>query len=256
MWWTSEGERVLHGAEWDLFREGLSSLWDEVEVSEEEDGPGSTGIAVFDELPKAERLAFLATVAKGLTDQDEPCPDLRALTEGTAAAIFAHIRYHIEVEIELRGEATASESSGRVRSRTLRQMVLDAADQLGIDRGSLRGKSGSDALVDWSDLIDELRDCILWDDRDYLAGETFLDLDPAVGDALKEQLGIAEDYFSAAPVEPTRAGLEEIRANLRRICRRPRAWGGDAVVGRDTTVPEACAQQIHDLLLVKPNRRG
>ena len=51
MWWTSEGERVLTGAEWDLFREGLSTLWDDVEMSEDEDGPDTTGIAVFDEPP-------------------------------------------------------------------------------------------------------------------------------------------------------------------------------------------------------------
>ena len=57
--------------------------------------------------------------------------------------------------------------------------------------------------------------------------------------ANKEQLGIAEDYFCAAPFEPTRAGLEDIRASLRRICRRPRAWGGNAVVGPDTTISGA-----------------
>ncbi len=118
-------------------------------------------------------------------------------------------------------------------------MVLAAAEQVGIDCGPLRAKSGSDALVEWSDLIDELRDRILWDDRDYLAGDAFLDLDPAVGDALKEQLGIVEDCYSAAPLEPTPAGLDEIRASLRRICRRPRAWGGDAVVGPDTTISGA-----------------
>jgi len=170
MWCTSQGERVLNGAEWDLFREGLSCLWDDVEASEEEDGPGTTGIAVFDELPKAERLSLLASVAKGLTDEDEPCPDLTALTEGTVAAIFAHILYLIEVEIELQEEAMASGSSRMVRSRRLRQMVLAAADQVGIDRGPLRVESGSDALAEWSDLTDELRDRILWDDRDYLAG--------------------------------------------------------------------------------------
>ena len=60
MWWTSAGERVLSGAEWDLFREGLSCLWDDVEASEEEDGPGTTGIAVFDGLAKAERLARIS----------------------------------------------------------------------------------------------------------------------------------------------------------------------------------------------------
>jgi hypothetical protein len=239
MWWASSGERVLRGAEWELFREGLSCLWDDVEVSEEEDGLGTTGLAVFDDLPKAERLALLATVAKGLTDEDEPCPDLTALTEGTVAAIFAHIRYHVEVEIELQEEAIASGSSGRARSRSLREMALASADQVGIDRGPLRADSGRHAPAEWSDLIDELRDRILWDDRDYLAGDTFLDLDPAVDDALKEQLGIAEDYFSAPPLEPTLAGLEEIRASLRRICRRPRAWGGDAVVGPDTTISGA-----------------
>ncbi len=234
MWWTSAGERVLRGAEWTLFREGLSCLWDEVEAAEDEDGPGTTEIVVFDELSKAERLSLLATVAKGLTDVDEPCPELTALTEGTVAAVFAHIRYHIEVEIELSEEAITSGSSARLRSR-LREMVLTAADQVGIDPGALRAESGSDALEEWSDLIDELLDRILWDDRDYLEGNAFLDLDPAVGDVLKEQLGIEEDYFSSAPIEPSQAGLAEIRATLRRICRRPGAWGSDDVVGPDSS---------------------
>ena len=75
MWWTSAGERVLTGAEWDIFREGLSTLWDEVEMSEDEDPTGTTGIPVFDGLSKAERLALLALVAKGLCDETEPCPD-------------------------------------------------------------------------------------------------------------------------------------------------------------------------------------
>jgi hypothetical protein len=105
-------------------------------------------------------------------------------------------------------------------------MVLAAADQVGIDRGRLRTESGSDMLADWSDLIDELRDWIFWNDRDYFAGDAFLDLDPAVSNALKEQLSIPDDYYSAAPVEPTRAGRGEIRATLRRVCHRPQAWSG------------------------------
>ncbi len=35
-------------------------------------------------------------MAKGLIDEDESCPDLTALTEGTVAAILARIRYHVE----------------------------------------------------------------------------------------------------------------------------------------------------------------
>jgi hypothetical protein len=92
-------------------------------------------------------------------------------------------------------------------------MVLASAMQMGINFGPLRAESGNDALAKWPDMIDDLRDRLRWDDRDYLAGDAFLDLDPAVADALTEQLRKAEDYFSAAPVEPTRAGVEEIRAS-------------------------------------------
>lgn len=85
MWWSSSGERVLNGTERELIREGLSSLWDDVEAAEDEDGAGTTEFVVFDELPKAERLALLAGAAKGWTDENEPCPDLTALMEGTVA---------------------------------------------------------------------------------------------------------------------------------------------------------------------------
>lgn len=116
MWWTSAGERVLNGTEWDLFREGLSCLWDDVEASEEEDGPGTTGIAVFDETPKAERLALAASMAKGLTGEDAPYPDRTALTAG----IFAHICYLTDVEIEIQEDGIAPEGSvpQRVHRRT------------------------------------------------------------------------------------------------------------------------------------------
>jgi hypothetical protein len=63
-------------------------------VSEDEDGPATTGIAVFDELPKAERLAVLACLAKVLTDEDAPRLDLTALTGVSIAwlAVFETTR--------------------------------------------------------------------------------------------------------------------------------------------------------------------
>jgi hypothetical protein len=75
-------------------------------------------------------------------------------------------------------------------------MAVAAADQVGIDPRPLRAKTDSEALAEWSEFIDELRDRILWDDRDYLAGDVFLDPDPATGDALKEQLGIKDCYYA------------------------------------------------------------
>jgi hypothetical protein len=80
--------------------------------------------AVFDGLPKAERSALLATVARGLTEDHAPCPDLTALTEGTVAAIFAHIRYQIEVEFEIQQEGIDSQSFGGSLSHPLREMLL------------------------------------------------------------------------------------------------------------------------------------
>src|SRR5262249_15973580 len=100
MWWTSEGECVLNGAEWDLFRLGLSPLGDDGEMPDDYEEPGTAGIAVFDNLRKPERLARLAQLARGLHDEGEPCPDLTALSEGTVAAVFAQLRYLIDIEID------------------------------------------------------------------------------------------------------------------------------------------------------------
>ena len=76
MWWCPEGERVLRGAEWDLFRLGLSTLWDDIESPMDDEDPGATGIKAFDNLRKPERLAQLAQVARGLHDENESCPYL------------------------------------------------------------------------------------------------------------------------------------------------------------------------------------
>jgi hypothetical protein len=86
MWWSSEGERVLEGAEWDLFRHGLSTLRDDLELRDDEDEPGTIGVVVFDNLQEPQRLALLAQVVGALHDAYEPRPDLRALTEGTVSA--------------------------------------------------------------------------------------------------------------------------------------------------------------------------
>jgi hypothetical protein len=62
---------VLNGAEWDLFRLGLSTLRDDVEMSDDDEEPGTTSIAVFDNQRKPERLALLAQVARCLHDEAE-----------------------------------------------------------------------------------------------------------------------------------------------------------------------------------------
>src|SRR4051812_19872002 len=124
MWWTAEDERVLTGAEWDLFRLGLSTLWDDVEMSDDDEEPRTTGVAVFDNLRKPERLALLAHVARGLHDEGEPCPDLTALSEGTVAAVFAQLRYLIAIEIETEGDCIGPSTLNEDQGTTPRHLVL------------------------------------------------------------------------------------------------------------------------------------
>ena len=47
--------------------------------------------------------------------------------------------------------------------------------------------------------------------------EGFLDLPPAKGTLLKDQLGIQHDYFVATPEDPCPKRLEDIRRELRKL---------------------------------------
>src|SRR4051812_10160576 len=102
MWWTPLGERVLRGAEWELFRDGLAMVCDLVEEAKASDDPeiGSVGVEAFDQLQPNQKLALLALVGKALKDEGEPTPELTAHTEATVAAVYAHILAMIVMEIE------------------------------------------------------------------------------------------------------------------------------------------------------------
>ena len=100
MWVTALRNRVLRGGEWELFRVGLSTLWDDIESPEDDEGPGTTELDGFDRLTRPERLALLAQVAKGLHDRGAPCADLTAFNEAAFAAVFAQVRYLVSVEID------------------------------------------------------------------------------------------------------------------------------------------------------------
>lgn len=221
MWLTATGERVLGGAEWELFRMGLSTLWDDIESTGDDKEPGTTNVHSFDRLSKPERLMLLAEVARGLHDRDEPSPDLTVLTESTVAAVFAQVRYLIEVEID--AECEGLEDCFTDRSSRPREMVLAAVREVYPDRDAPLPRADGDDLVVWFGLVNFMLDRIL-DDRDYLAADIFLDADPARSRTLKAQLGIPIDYFTAIPPTSSRQELAAIRVHLRRICRRPGAW--------------------------------
>ncbi len=221
MWLTALGTRVLCGAEWELFRVGLSTLWDEIESQPDDEEPGLTDVKSFDCLTRPERLALLAQVGKGLHDKREPCPDLTALNEAAVTAVFAQVRYLVEVEIDAQRSGFGTFS--RDRAGRPRELVLAAAREVDPEQRADLPKVRSTNVSKWYDLIQTMLFRIL-DDIDYLAAEIFLDAPPSRSRSMKDMLGIPENYFSAIPDFPNTQMLEVIRADLRRICGRPDAW--------------------------------
>jgi hypothetical protein len=188
MWRTPLGERVLRGAEWNLFREGLSTLWDFVEDSSHDPDICFTEVGVFDRLKPAQKLGMLALVGTALHDTDVPCPELLALSEGTFAAVYRIIRLLIETETDEDGVGLQSDEGPSVR-----ELVILAARKARLS-AELSEITSNDMDM-WDDILDCLMDRVLWEDRDFEEEELFLDSGPEITRFLKEQLGIADEYF-------------------------------------------------------------
>lgn len=82
MWRTQCGNRALKPAEWELFREGIDRLRDEIEMAYACPEDLVTGVEVFDGLQPSQKLAMLLRVGKALRDRSEPAPELTALYRG------------------------------------------------------------------------------------------------------------------------------------------------------------------------------
>ena len=84
------------------------------------------------------------------------------------------------------------------------------SDDPEFERASLLTPESED-LDAWDCLFDELMDRVLRGDRDFEAGEFFLDNDPRESQVMKQWMGIDRDYFSAIAPEPTELELAVIR---------------------------------------------
>jgi hypothetical protein len=216
MWRTPKGERTLRGPEWELFREGLGLLKDQVETTVDDPDWCNTGIDVFDRLTEASKLAMLALVGKALHDEAAPCPELTALTEGTFAAVFAAIRGFIEFEIDLANDDPTHEED----ESSLRSLVLAAFREVNPEwDGSLPAPDCED-MDRWDFVLGEVTDHVLWD-RDFEDEALFLDSDPGRNHNVKAILGITANYFTAVAPDPKAAELAAVRESLRMLCQRP-----------------------------------
>ena len=63
-----------------------------------------------------------------------------------------------------------------------------------------------------------LHDAILWD-IDYLEDANLMDLPPEHAKALKENMGISEEYFRSVAPDPAPGQIASLRADLETLCR-------------------------------------
>lgn len=203
MWHTSHGDRTLTGPEAALFRYGLRSLVDFLTSGPDHDW--ATGVAAFDDIRQPQKIALLWEVANALLQQKVPAPKLTAVNEAAVAAVYGHIQTLIDEEID-----------ARPKEPDVRDLVLDCLRQEFEQEGLKLPLRRSTDQEEWSFLVDTCADRILWD-RDFEAGEQFLDTPPEEASRLRELLRIDDDYYAAPPPDLKPRQLEDCLRKLKNL---------------------------------------
>lgn len=220
MWNTQNGVRTLHGAEAALFREGLWSLWDDVELDFEDpdlDRSG-TGVELFDKLQPSQMLAMLADVGEALLTSTQPAPDLTAVNEACVGAVFEQIRANLHWEIDdTRGIVDSGGDAFSTRRLVLAAMKeVDAGP---LPPGEVELAIESSDLGRWDIALLVVSDAVLWD-RDFEDADSFVDRPPLESAARKHMMSIEDDYYLAVAPDPRESELPAIRERLRKLVER------------------------------------
>ena len=96
---TSNGERILLGAERRLFEQSLAMMVDHLSIDD-----CDFGVPVFGELQRGQKLFALYRAGRGLLRPDEAPPELTAFLEAAVAAVYRHALDKVIME---NGEARA-----------------------------------------------------------------------------------------------------------------------------------------------------
>jgi hypothetical protein len=201
MWHTHDGDRVLRGAEAKVFAESLLDL---AQFGISVDGDSWTGITVFDSLAYHQKIAILHQVADALFRESVPMPELTAVLEGGVGAVIENLRMLVEEEVQADPDGDGS----------LRRLVSRACRDLGIEE---MPHPSPLSIEDWEFCVECLHDAILWD-SDYLGESIFTDLPPESSRALKQNMGVSEDYFLAVAPDPTSEQASSLLADLLALC--------------------------------------
>lgn len=157
------------------------------------------GIRLFDELQWSQRLMLLDQVATYLLTETAETLELTAVNEAAIGAIYEQIRIEVSCEIDTDKDREALEIKEPLAQ--WRQMILATyAERFGDqqdheDEDFVLPKLGSSDQDAWHEIVEWLSDEILWD-RDFELGEDLFDCPPDTGAAIKQQMGIDDDYYS------------------------------------------------------------
>ena len=198
MWNTQEGVRKLVGKERRLFGAGTSSLFSWLDDLHEIDEDWQGGSPAFDNIPIENRRWLLLLVAESLLG-DGPDPALGAWNEGAVLAVFNHLKNEVDVEIDYHADGILDEPV-YLRSR-IHDAWMEKCDKAELaDYGEREGPNQPQDSTDsgqWKSKIEFLADHILFD-RDCEV-EILMDLNPAIAEMCKRELGIDEEYYVEIP---------------------------------------------------------
>lgn len=210
MWSTPNGDRNIRGHEAFLIREAVGMMIDELELLADQTAfpPLEFGIPVWDGLTWQQKLATLDQVLRHLLDPKLPPLPLMAVYESAIGAIFEKIKGCIEVELDMVDSETESEFHDL---DSWRELILNALNEPHYIDDNDFSSMESDRIDDleseiypsgchdtrknlWFNVVDRLADRLLWD-RDYEMEAVFGDVEPDNALALKNYVGISQNYF-------------------------------------------------------------
>jgi hypothetical protein len=198
MTWNLPGEnKVLSGAMAELFRASLASVYDMMLEETQGMEPWDFKIPSFDRLSWSQRLALLVEVGESLLRSDVPEPELTAMCEAAVAVVARNVDDQLSIEID--GDFAEEGSPRQFYWRRVVRAVLVEAEVPSPHETVL--EVTSEELNEWL-LVTEsyVWGALLWDE-DWLDDDT-QDADPRTSALVKNQLGIADGYYSAIAPDP------------------------------------------------------
>jgi hypothetical protein len=196
MFWTSQGERTLQGAEARLFRYGLSRAVDELTMLPDDT---ELGIGSFDRMTFGQRLTGLYLAAAALLDEQAPVLKLTQPIEASVATVYQVIADDAVMEAEL------------LDLMAVRPLIVETMREAGFEE--VPDPRCSD-VSEWEICVDSLKDLIQFDD-DYDDFDDLTDTAPEVMAATSSLLGIDPDYFSHVLDDPSDSEIPALVDKLR-----------------------------------------